>query len=249
MGFNAPIRAEEMGEFFNARIDGYESWRFEQFKWQYERFGASIPETDAPLRVLDIGCGTGIEYAYIWAKAPNAHITGVDLSDGMLAALAEKYADRKGQWKTVKASYFDYDYPENAFDIVVSNQTMHHFLPEQKLPLYRDLFKTLKPGGFYIECDFIVDEPLAKAYWARYERIMKNNPAEEIGSYHIDIPCDLEMQKDLLHRAGFSPVIVLDDGTCEKNSFAILRAEKRSSLQLYQSVNRERSKYENTSEQ
>jgi tRNA (cmo5U34)-methyltransferase len=76
----------------------------------------------------------------------------------MLAVLAEKYKDRKEQWTTVKESYFDYDYPLNAFDIVVSNQTMHHFLPKQKLPLYRNLLKALGCDGFYLECDFIVDD-------------------------------------------------------------------------------------------
>jgi ribosomal-protein-alanine N-acetyltransferase len=225
---DVPYQPEEMGAFFTARIDGYESWRFEQFKAQYERFGSYIPETEEPLRILDIGCGSGIEFAYIWEKAPNAYITGIDLSDGMLAALAEKYANRKGQWETVKASYFDYAYPENAFDIVVSNQTMHHFLPEQKLPLYRHLLKALKPGGFYLECDFIVDDSLQKAYWARYERIMKNNPTAEIGQYHIDIPCSLETQKHLLEQAGFSPILVLDDRIYEKNCLAILRAEKKA---------------------
>jgi RimJ/RimL family protein N-acetyltransferase/phospholipid N-methyltransferase len=224
---NIAFQPEEMGEFFTARVGFYDRGRFAYFKEQYERFGTFIPETKDALRILDIGCGSGIEFAYIWAKAPNAHITGVDLSDGMLNALAEKYADRKEQWTAIKTSYFDYDYPQNTFDIVVSCQTMHHFLPEQKLPLYRDLHKTLKPGGFYLECDFIVDESMQKAYWARYERIMKNTPAEEIGRYHIDIPCSLETQKQLLTQAEFSPVVVLEDRTHEENCLGILRGEKQ----------------------
>jgi tRNA (cmo5U34)-methyltransferase len=223
---DAPFHAEKMGEFFTARVGHYDTGRFEYFKEQYERLGACIPETSEPLRVLDIGCGSGIEYQYIWEKAPNAHITGVDLSDGMLDALADKYADRKEQWASFKKSYFDYEYPENIFDIVLSNQTMHHFLPEQKLPLYQNLLKTLKPGGFYLECDFIVDEPMQKAYWARYERIMKNYTKAEIGQFHIDIPCSLKTQEELLREAGFSPVIVLSDNIHDENNAAILRAEK-----------------------
>jgi tRNA (cmo5U34)-methyltransferase len=217
---------EKMGDFFTARVGHYDTERFEYFKHQYERLGACIPATDKLLKILNIGCGSGIEYAYIWAKAPNSYITGIDLSDGMLDALAQKYADRKEQWSSFKESYFDYDYPENAFDMVLSNQTMHHFLPEQKLPLYRNLLKTLKPGGFYLECDFIVDEPTQKAYWAKYEQMMKDYKKEEIGQFHVDIPCSLNTQVKLLREAGFSPVIVLDDGTKEENNFAILRAEK-----------------------
>jgi tRNA (cmo5U34)-methyltransferase len=220
------FNAEKMGDFFTARVGHYDTGRFEYFKEQYEKLGAFFPKTDEPLRILDIGCGSGIEYKYIWEKAPNAHITGIDLSEGMLNALAEKYADRKEQWVSFKESYFDFDYPENAFDIVVSNQTMHHFLPEQKLPLYQSLLKTLKPGGFYLECDFIVDESMQKAYWARNERIMKNYSKAEIGQFHIDIPCSLKTQEDLLKKAGFSPVTVLENSIYEENNAGILRAEK-----------------------
>jgi hypothetical protein len=86
--------------------------------------------------------------------------------------------------------------------------------------------KTLKPGGFYLECDFIVDEPMQKAYWGRYERIMKNHTKAEIGQFHIDIPCSLKTQVNLLNQVGFSPVIVLEDNIYEKNNAGILRAEK-----------------------
>jgi trans-aconitate methyltransferase len=92
-------------------VGHYDSGRFEYFKEQYEKLGTFITKTDEPLRILDIGCGSGIEYAYIWEKAPNAHITGVDLSEGMLNALAAKYADRKEQWASFKESYFEYKYP------------------------------------------------------------------------------------------------------------------------------------------
>jgi hypothetical protein len=74
-----------------------------------------------------------------------------------------------------------------------------------------------------------VDEPLQKAYWARYERIMKNTKEAEIGQYHIDIPCSLETQKDLLLQAGFAPIIILEDRINEENC-AILRAENQIHL-------------------
>jgi tRNA (cmo5U34)-methyltransferase len=221
---NETFEVEKMGEFFTARVDVYDSKRFDYFKEQYERFGACFEETSRPLRILDIGCGSGIEFAYIWEKMPNAHITGVDLSEGMLDALSKKYADRKENWVTIRESYFDFDYPENTFDIAVSCQTMHHFLPEQKLPLYQNLLKTLKPGGFYLECDFIVDEPMQKEYWAKYTEIMKNNPTAQIGQFHIDIPCSLKTQEDLLLKAGFSPVVILENRIYEENNYAILRA-------------------------
>src|SRR5947209_6779953 len=40
---------------------------------------------DRPLRVLDIGCGTGQFAALLRARLPNASVWGIDLVEGMLA--------------------------------------------------------------------------------------------------------------------------------------------------------------------
>lgn len=47
-----------------------------------ERFKQQFPATDDPIEVLDVGCGTGQNFELIWARAPNAHITGNGSSQG-----------------------------------------------------------------------------------------------------------------------------------------------------------------------
>ncbi|MEV6473961.1 methyltransferase domain-containing protein [Streptomyces sp. NPDC051657] len=49
-----------------------------------------LPEDGRGLRVLDLGCGTGASTAALLAVAPNARITGVDASAGMLDRAAAK---------------------------------------------------------------------------------------------------------------------------------------------------------------
>ena len=38
-----------------------------------------VPETDEPLRVVDVGCGTGKAWETVFERATNARITGIEL--------------------------------------------------------------------------------------------------------------------------------------------------------------------------
>jgi tRNA (cmo5U34)-methyltransferase len=134
---------------------------------------------------------------------------------------------RETQITVTEASYVDWEYPKDAFDLAVSNQTMHHFLPGKKTEIYRKILGALKPGGSYIEGDFIVDDSLAEQYKARYKRLTANLPkTADSGAYHIDIPLTVETQKKLLQDAGFGSVEVLADATKAEWSYAVLRATK-----------------------
>lgn len=220
-------RPESMDAFFNARADGYDDHMLRQNGIEdYRRLGDCFPATENEIAILDIGCGTGIELDYIWEKAPKAHITCVDVSRGMLELLLYNHPLSHQRISVVEASYLDWAYPEAAFDIATSNMTMHHFWEEEKIGVYKKIADALKPGGIYIEGDFIVNAILAKQYKQRYERIigsMPDNP--KAGEYHIDIPFTIETQKRLLHSAGFSRVEVLAVDT-NHGKGAILKASK-----------------------
>lgn len=82
-------RPEAMADFFDARAAGYDNHMrgyiftettFVQF---YQAVAAPIAETDQPIRILDLGCGTGLEIETILRRAPNALITGVGVSSKM----------------------------------------------------------------------------------------------------------------------------------------------------------------------
>jgi tRNA (cmo5U34)-methyltransferase len=218
---------EPMGAFFNTRADGYNS--IVTSMYDYQKFGTCFPETNEAIKILNVGCGTGIELEYIWQQAPNAHITCLDLSRGMLDLLLENYPDRHDRITVVEASYFDWAYPTEVFDIVTSHATMHHFYPEEKTEVYRKFFGTLKPDGSYFEGDFIVaDALLAEQYRQRHEAITEGLTEKEkaTGEYHVDIPLTLEVQLQLLQDAGFTSVEILEDETKFHGSRVILKARK-----------------------
>ena len=79
----------------------------------------------------------------------------------------------------------------------------------------------------YIESDFIVDRMMMEQYLQRYRRITKVLTDKGYsGYYHIDIPFTIELQKELLLRAGFSHVSVFHEDIKPKGSHAVLVAQK-----------------------
>jgi len=223
-------KAEPMDAFFDVRAEGYDEHMLSisnDFGEKYARLGGFVPATQDAIRILDIGCGTGLELEYIWGQAPNAHITCVDVSRDMLALLCKNHGERLERITAVEASYVDWQYPASAYDLVISSMTMHHLWPEEKAGVYRKILASLKPGGQYIENDFIVDETHAEQYRRRYAIIMEQVQGKaQAGEYHVDIPCSLEVQKGLLLEVGFASVEVLDDQIGLRGSSAILRAVK-----------------------
>ena len=222
-------KPEPMSEFFDLRADGYNNVMFKSSSNEedYKKLGSYFSKTNEAIQILDVGCGTGIELDYIWKRMPNSHITCVDVSRAMLNLLLKNHHNNHEHITIIEASYIDWSYPEKAFDIVVSNMTMHHLWPDEKVEVYRKILSTLNKGGIYIEGDFIVkDNLMVEQYRQRYEIITASlTDKAKAGEYHIDIPCTIEIQKKLLQEAGFRSVEVLDDSINCGNG-AILKARK-----------------------
>ena len=221
------LMPEPMDAFFDSRADGYDAHMLSFGAAGYERLGQVLPETSAALRILDIGCGTGIELDSVWRAAPKAAVDCVDVSPAMLERLKARYTDRSAQINVLEASYTAWVYPEETYDLVLSSMTLHHLMPEEKLSVYSSVRKSLRPGGCYIESDFIVDAAMAAQYRRRYNDAVAPLPGKPAaGQYHLDIPCTLETQMKLLAEAGFRSVEVLDEDIGPRGSRAIIKAEK-----------------------
>lgn len=110
--------------------------------------------------------------------------------------LAEKYADRS--INLVCGSYFDEAFDENAYDCVISCETLHHFGEAEKLGLYGKIRAALKNGGCYIECDCMVESEEEELLLADSKRIRNENGVPDGGLYHLDTPFTVEHQKKLL---------------------------------------------------
>ena len=206
---------ESMAAFFDARAEGYDrhmrGYVFTEadFVSFYQALASPIPQTDAPLEILDLGCGTGLEIEYILARAPNARITGVDVAAGMLALLRQRYAAHMEQIHLINDSYLTMELGRERYDLALSAMTIHHLLSDDKRALYAGIRAALKPGGVYIEGDSVTPPEMEAQFLAEYREQIDPLPQPAPGQYHIDVPLSLETQRRLLLEAGFRGVELL----------------------------------------
>jgi tRNA (cmo5U34)-methyltransferase len=196
---------EEMGSFFNSRVDRYEEHMLKDGSGGYIETAKLIPTTRG-LKLLDLGCGTGLELDEIFKVNPTVQVTGIDLAEKMLEKLSQKHAARNSQLNLVLADYFEYDFGKNTFDVALSVETLHHFSYEEKIGLYKKIYVSLKQAGFYIEADYMAPtQEFEDFHFAENKRIRTEQGITE-GFYHYDIPYTVENQIGMLKKAGFSIV-------------------------------------------
>ena len=214
---------EKMGEFFDARLDGYEEHMLtciasaEEF---YPLTARCLPVAPGA-EILDLGCGTGLELNEYFPMNPTARITGIDLAPGMLAALKEKFPDKA--LDLIQGSYFDVPFGENRFDAAVSVESLHHFTQAEKLPLYRKLQGALKEGGYFILTDyFSLSDEEEQAFRRELLKLKAEQGISDGEFYHFDTPLTVAHETEVLLAAGFSKVTRLGQwgATCT------LKAEK-----------------------
>lgn len=194
---------ENMREFFTSRADLYDEHMLlhvEGCKAAYDMLPSLIPTQAGKL--LDLGCGTGLELAGIFQKYPRMEVVGIDLTEAMLQKLQEKYANRKIE--LICENYFDVDLGRHVYDVAISFQTMHHFSPEKKTGLYSRIYEALKADGLYIECDYMAGTDEEESFhFAENEKIRKRAGIGEAAFYHYDTPCTPQHQREMLKTAGF----------------------------------------------
>ena len=203
---------EKMNEFFNKRLDGYDEHMMTNIESSdvfYPFTADCLPKTDGA-KILDLGCGTGLELEHYFRLNPSAKITGIDLTESMLNALKNKFPEK--DLTLICGSYFDVPFDENTFDAAVSVESLHHFTKEEKIPLYTKLFKALKDGGYFILTDYfaLTDED-EQAFRNELLRLKKEQGIDDNEFYHYDTPLTVEHETEALLEAGFSSVEVLNN--------------------------------------
>lgn len=202
---------EKMDKFFENRLDGYDEHMMSSIEGaaEFYPFTARLLPGAENSRILDLGCGTGLELEAYFRLCPTAKVTGIDLSEGMLAALARKFPEK--ELTLITGSYFDVPMGEAEFDGAVSVESLHHFTKIEKIPLYRKLHAALKDHGYFVLTDYfsLTDEEEQ----ARRQELLMLRAEQNIrddGFYHFDTPLTVAHEREALLEAGFSSVAVLN---------------------------------------
>lgn len=204
------LMLEKMDEFFDSRLDVYEEHMLSDIEGagEFYPFTAEQLPMQSGARVLDLGCGTGLELKYYFARNPRASVVGIDLASGMLKKLESDLAEY--DITTVCASYFDHPLGEECFDGIVSVESLHHFTAEEKLPLYKKVYSALKPGSSFILTDYfsITDEE-EKKHRSDLLELKKKEEIDDGEFYHFDTPLTLTHEIEVLEKSGFNKIDVL----------------------------------------
>ena len=198
---------EKMDDFFTARANGYDEHMKSNIVGAsaFYKYTASLLPMEKKAKVLDLGCGTGLELEEFFAVNPYGSVKGIDLTKAMLEALKTKFSDK--DITTICGSYFNVPFGEEVFDAAVSVESLHHFTKEEKIPLYTKLRKALKPGGYFVITDYFADSDEQEEFH-RQEllRIRKEQDLSDDIFYHYDTPLTVEHEKEALLAAGFTQV-------------------------------------------
>jgi SAM-dependent methyltransferase len=108
--------------------------------------------------VLDVACGPGLVVAAFARVA--RHVTGIDVTPGMLARARELTAGLDNV-SFDQSDVLPLPYPDASFSCVVSRFAFHHF--QDPGAVLREMRRVCRPGGRVVVCDLLASNEDAKA--------------------------------------------------------------------------------------
>jgi arsenite methyltransferase len=166
--------------------------------------GVGNPFKIAPIHpneiILDIGCGAGFDMLVAWLSGSKEKtIFGIDITDAMLEK-AKKNANTLGakNINVLKGYAEKIPLPDASVDVVISNGVIN--LCTDKLQVYKEIHRVLKPGGRFQIADVILQHPV---------------PNESRDLLHLWTNCvaggiPMEEYKHILESARFFDINVFD---------------------------------------
>jgi tRNA (cmo5U34)-methyltransferase len=170
---------------FNQSAQVYDEWMHKAIPHHETLFTSAknlppFPD-DAPIRVLDLGAGTGSFSAHILSRYVNARFTLVDLAPNMLDVARQRFHAFSNQFEYI-VDDIRHLADLHDFDLVISSLAIHHLDHPGKQALFKDIYTSLNPTGLFINVDQIhaPTPALREYYWnAWLKNVRQNNAAED----------------------------------------------------------------------
>ncbi|MBD1938296.1 class I SAM-dependent methyltransferase [Microcoleus sp. FACHB-68] len=107
--------------------------------------------SQAHIKILDIGAGTGLLSGLVAAAFPQASITLSDISSQMLSKAQERFGSNRN------IDYLVLDFINapivGNYDVVISALALHHTPQDQLKRVFQKIFGALQSGGYFINAD------------------------------------------------------------------------------------------------
>ncbi len=112
-----------------------------------------------PLRILDIGCGTG---AMLDVLAPYGDVVGADYSPEALNYCAQRGADNDKRYKLTRADIRRMPFQSGSFDVVTAMDVIEHI--DDDGAALREIARVLRPGGA-----LLATVPAYRSLWSEHD--------------------------------------------------------------------------------
>lgn len=147
-------KSEVQKEYYDSTAKDYDRWHIETAsakvvdQWNFKNLNrflqkSSLLDKENKLKKsLELGCGTGRMANSLFKVSQEVY--GIDLSEAVLKIAKQKYP----ALNLTKGEVIDLPYPENYFDMVIINGSLHHFFAVEKT--FKEAHRVLKPGGVFV---------------------------------------------------------------------------------------------------
>ncbi len=175
-------------------------------------------DVDAPLKILEIGCGPGALAGALLRWYPNAEITAIDRDSEFIAFAKE---NEKGiAFSEADATHLPFE--DQTFDVTISNTVAEHIDPEH---FYGEQWRVLKPGGVCLVLSarrgitvnapcIITYNDLENAFWKKaepYDRRMEQYAVCKYPLTEAEIPATMEAYRFKHVRTGYATINLTPD--------------------------------------
>lgn len=169
-------------------------------------------ELDEASRVLDLGAGTGLVAELVRGQFPECCIDLQDVAEGMLAQAKQRLGEND-KTRYLYGDYLRQPLPEG-YDVIVSALSLHHCSAAQLNMVFSKIFRSLKPGGVFINADQHLGinaqmEDIFHAQWlskASVNGCTSQELDEALDRMKFDKTQPLSVQLNLLEAKGFEQV-------------------------------------------
>jgi len=146
-------------EAFNAAATDYDQLRRTLIPCFDDFYGTAVEmipgDRTAPLKVLDLGAGTGLYSGMVQAVFPNAEFTLLDIAAEMLQQAKARFHQLGKSPRILIGDYIKTDLG-GPYDLIISALSIHHLPDPDKACLYQRIYNALKPGGMFINAEQVL---------------------------------------------------------------------------------------------
>lgn len=196
---------------------------------------------EEPIRVLDLGAGTGLLSAMVAERFPRSRMTLVDVSVEMLRVarrrFAKAFAGEAGRFDFRVMDFARKPLPKGmpgasgGYDLVVSALAIHHLTDGDKREVFEKAHDALLPGGYFANADQVSgaspeEETRYREWWlgrVREAGVSEGDLDAALTRMRADRNATLEAQLGWLEEAGF------EEAGCpyRNHRFAVYNGRKR----------------------